>query len=160
MSAGLDSVLAGRDLPFQFDKSWNLLFSIILSFKMIIFDKCIIYNHFIYRFLSIAIILFIVIYQIEALKWYIYWNQSGDLSFFIKNDRIQSRIVLSQTVIKLYRSQTRSCYINVYYCIVSALVGLKIIIIAYPYLTCILHLLFSLFGGIWCMNKNLIIAGT
>ena len=43
-----------------------------------------------------------------------YRNQTHDLSFNIENDRIKSSMVLSQTVIKLYRSRTRSHYINVY----------------------------------------------
>ena len=48
VSARRDSVSAGRDLLFQFDKSQNLSFSIVFGFETIIFDKFIIY----YRFLS------------------------------------------------------------------------------------------------------------
>ena len=64
VSARRDSLQAGRDLPFQFDKSWNLSFSIIFGFKTIIFDKFIVY----YRFLSFSIgflSTFIVYYQIS-----------------------------------------------------------------------------------------------
>ena len=41
-----DSMLARRDLPFQFDKSRNLSFSIVFGFKTIIFNKFIINYHF------------------------------------------------------------------------------------------------------------------
>ena len=41
-----DSMLARRDLPFQFDKSRNLPFSIVFGFKTIIFNKLIINYHF------------------------------------------------------------------------------------------------------------------
>ena len=51
VSAGHDIVSPGSDLPFQFDKSQNLSFSIIFGFKTIIFDKFIFY----YRFLSFSI---------------------------------------------------------------------------------------------------------
>ena len=51
VSAGRDSMLAGCDLPFQFNKSQNLSFSIVLGFKTIIFDKFIVY----YRILSLTI---------------------------------------------------------------------------------------------------------
>ena len=46
VSAGGDSMSAGQDLPFQFDKSQNLSFSIVYSLKTIIFDKFIVYYHF------------------------------------------------------------------------------------------------------------------
>ena len=44
---GRDSVSAGRDLPFRFDKSQNLLFSIVFDLSF-----------------------FIVFYRIWALKWF------------------------------------------------------------------------------------------
>ena len=43
-------VSAGRDLPFQFNKSQNLSFSIVFGFKTIIFDKFIVN----YSFLSFS----------------------------------------------------------------------------------------------------------
>ena len=64
VSAGRDSLLAGRDLPFQFVKSWNLSFSIVFGFKTIIFDKFIVYYLF-YRFLSDFYQIFIIYYLIS-----------------------------------------------------------------------------------------------
>ena len=55
---------ARRDLPFQFDKSRNLSFSIVFGFKMIIFDKFIIFYRISIKFLSFAIKFLSNFYQI------------------------------------------------------------------------------------------------
>ena len=62
VSARRDSMSAGRDLPFQFNKSQNLSFSIVFSFQTIIFDKFIAYYCFLIvlylisiKFLSLTI---------------------------------------------------------------------------------------------------------
>ena len=65
MSAGRDSVSAGRDLPFQFDKSRNLSFSIVFGFEMIIFDKFIVYHSFFSFSIGFQSNFYIVYYQIS-----------------------------------------------------------------------------------------------
>ena len=50
VSTGRDSVSAGRDIPFQFDKSQNLSFSIVFGFKTIIFNKFTLNYHFLINF--------------------------------------------------------------------------------------------------------------
>ena len=64
MSAGRNSMSAGRDLLFQFDKSRNLSFSIVFGFKMIIFAKIIVYYRF-YGFLLDFYQIFIIYYRIS-----------------------------------------------------------------------------------------------
>ena len=55
VSAGRDRMSARRNLPFQFDESRNLLFSIVFGFKTIIFDKFIVYYRFFIVFYRISI---------------------------------------------------------------------------------------------------------
>ena len=61
-------VLARRDLPFPFDKSRNLLSSIVIIFKTIIFDKFIFYYCFLNVFYWISIKF--LSFTIEFLKYF------------------------------------------------------------------------------------------
>ena len=72
VSASRNSVWAGRDLPFQFDKSQNLLFSFVFGFKTIIFDKFIVYYHLFIVFyrISIKFLSFTIEFLWNTIKFY------------------------------------------------------------------------------------------
>ena len=76
VSARRDRVSARRDLPFQFDKSQNLLISIIFGFKMIIFKKFIMYCCF--------LVVFIILLSF-SIKFELQNDNNGNK--FIKNYR-------------------------------------------------------------------------
>ena len=117
VSAGRDSMSAGRDLPFQFNKSQNLSFSIFFGFKMMTFDKFIVYL----RFLSFSIGFLSNFYHLLSNFYQILLNS----------------IVLGRydMLEEFYSSPTRSCYRNLQYRIVWTGVRPEKGIIAYPYIT-------------------------
>ena len=103
VSAGSDSMSAICDLPFQFNKSQNLSFSIVFGFKMIIFLINLSFSIIFYHFL--------LFYYPFSIK------------FELKNDNIDNKfiknycftIILGQynTLERFYSSQTSSDYLNV-----------------------------------------------
>ena len=76
LSARCDSMWARCNLPFQFDKSWNLSFLSFSVLKTIIFNKFIVYYCFFYHFLSDFYQMFIIYYQIsiEFYQILLFWD--------------------------------------------------------------------------------------
>ena len=121
---GHDSLSAGGDLPFQFDKSWNLLFSIVFGFETINFDKFIIY----YNFLSFSIRFLSNFYCLLSN----FYQNSIEFYRILSNSIVLGRYDMFK---EFYSSRTRSRYRNLQSRILLTEDRPEIGIIAYPYLS-------------------------